>query len=91
MQHNTPSPVNGQTPPKATMPTPDGETERRLVALEIKASYADDWLDTLNRLVARQQDQIDRLSAEVRQLRQQLSPTDAPTWRSLRDELPPHY
>ena len=73
------------------MNTPESSVEQRLVALEIKASYADDWLDTLNRLVARQQDQIDRLTAEVRQLRQQASPPDASAWRSLRDELPPHY
>lgn len=64
----------------------------RLTALEIKASYADDLLDTLNTLVARQQDQIDRLTHEVTLLRQQLARQASPgEFRSLRDELPPHY
>jgi SlyX protein len=67
--------------------------EARLTDLEVKASYADDLLDTLNAIVARQQAQIDRLVREVTQLRQQAAEGQqsltAP--RSLRDELPPHY
>ena len=69
----------------------DEQLERRLTELEIKASFADDLVDELNRLVARPQDQIDRLVRELAALRQQ-SPDgamDAP--RNLRDELPPHY
>ena len=63
----------------------------RLTELEIKLSYAEDLLDTLNTLVARQQDQIDRLLAEVADLKRR-QPQDAqPAFRSLRDELPPHY
>src|SRR3990167_2897686 len=44
-----------------TSPSHDTATERRLTELEIKASYADDLLDTLNQLVARQQEQIELL------------------------------
>ena len=64
--------------------------EARLTDLEVKASYADDLLDTLNRLVASKQQQIDRLTREVVLLRQQAADAPAPP-RSLRDELPPHY
>ena len=65
--------------------------EQRLEQLEIKASYSDDLLDTLNRQVAQQQETIDLLVREVRRLRQQQATTDTPEFRSLRDELPPHY
>ncbi|MCU0763352.1 MAG: SlyX family protein [Hydrogenophaga sp.] len=66
-------------------------TDERLMQLEIKISYAEDMLDTLNAQVARQQDQIDLLLREVVRLRQQdlgHTPGAPPT---PRDELPPHY
>lgn len=71
--------------------TPTQETDERLTRLEIQLGYAEDLLDTLNALVARQQDQISLLLREVAQLRRQRE-DDAPGgFRSLRDELPPHY
>jgi len=72
------------------MTTPD-PLEHRLTELEIKFSYADDLLDTLNSQIARQQDLIDRLVAEVAELRRRREDDPAPGFRSLRDELPPHY
>jgi SlyX protein len=59
--------------------------------LEIKASYTEDLLDTLNQIVARQQQQIDALIREVGLLRQQMADNATPSFRSLRDEAPPHY
>jgi SlyX protein len=68
--------------------------QRRLTALEEKTCFSDDLLDTLNRQVAQQQDQIDLLLRELSRLRRQAPADDdgggAP-FRSLRDELPPHY
>jgi len=76
-------------------PTPPHDTAeqlaQRIEQLEIKFSYAEDLLDTLNALVTKQQDQIDRLLHEVGQLRRQREEEASPTFRSLRDELPPHY
>jgi SlyX protein len=66
-------------------------TEHRLTQLEIKLSFAEDLLDTLNDLVVRQQDQIDRLLRELGQLRQQPTEPAALHARTLRDDLPPHY
>lgn len=66
-------------------------TEHRLTELEIKASYTEDLLDRLNEVVIRQQQQIDRLEREVAALRQQVDQAPAPAFRSLRDELPPHF
>lgn len=66
------------------------DTEQRLTKLEVKASFAEDLLDQLNQIIFRQQQQIDRLSRELAELRQQV-PEDGAGFRSLRDELPPHY
>jgi SlyX protein len=65
--------------------------EHRLAELEIKASFADDLLDQLNQQVWRQQQLIELLQRELAALRGQLSDNATPVFRSLRDELPPHY
>lgn len=67
------------------------DTEQRLIDLEIKASFSEDLLDQLNQIITRQQDQIDALRREVAALRQQMPEAGGPVFRSLRDELPPHY
>lgn len=66
--------------------------DQRLTDLEIKASFTEDLVDQLNEVVVRQQRQIDALLCELADLRQQ-APEDpgAQPYRSLRDELPPHY
>jgi len=65
--------------------------EERLMALEIKSSYAEDLLEQLNQLVYQQQLSIDALLAEVSQLRRQMPEGGPAGERNLRDELPPHY
>ena len=65
--------------------------EEWLTQLEIKLSFTEDWVETLNQLVIEQQAQIDGLKRQLQALRQE-SPTDgANTARNPRDELPPHY
>lgn len=65
--------------------------QARLDALETKACWTDDLLDHLNRQVAEQQAQIERLTREVVRLRQSQADGQPEGFRSLRDELPPHY
>lgn len=65
--------------------------DKRLTDLEVKSGFTEDLLDHLNQLVARQQQQIDLLINEVIQLRQQVNDAGGGTFRSLRDEMPPHY
>jgi len=66
--------------------------ERRLTDLEVKASFNEDLVEHLNLAIARQQQQIDRLLRELSQLREQQAPDGGgAAFRSLRDELPPHY
>jgi len=65
--------------------------ERRLTELEIKATYSDDLLEQLNALVYRQQQQIDALMRELREVHQRLPEGTQSSARNLRDEIPPHY
>lgn len=65
--------------------------QARVMELEIKASYTEDLLDQLNLTIYRQQQQIDLLIGEVRELKRQVPDGGPGGPRSLRDELPPHY
>lgn len=62
----------------------------RVMELEIKASYTEDLLEQLNMTIYRQQQQIDALIGELRELRQRVPEGSGPPGH-LRDELPPHY
>ncbi len=65
-------------------------TDQRLTNLEIKASFAEDQLEQLDKVIIRQQQQIELLLREVAQLR--LQPVDSGTApRNLRDDVPPHF
>jgi len=66
-------------------------TEQRLTELEIKSAFTEDLLDHLNATIVSQQRQIDLLLRELSALRQQQTDSQPTAFRSLRDELPPHY
>ena len=65
--------------------------QERIMELEIKASYSEDLLEQLNMTIYRQQQQIDALISEVRELKRQAPEGGAGPSHNLRDELPPHY
>lgn len=69
----------------------ESRTDDRLTQLEIQLSYTEDLLDTLNALVARQQQDISLLLREVGHLRQQSPEPGMAASQNARDELPPHY
>lgn len=66
-------------------------TDKRLTDLEVKSAFMEDLVDHLNQQVARQQQQIDLLIQEVLRLREQAADAGSGTFRSLRDDIPPHY
>lgn len=66
-------------------------TDQRLTDLEIKASFAEDLLDQLNQVIVRQQQEIDLLMREVRDLRQHMPEGAGPAAGRASEELPPHY
>jgi SlyX protein len=65
--------------------------EHRITELEIKASFTEDLVDQLNQVIVRQQAQIDLLLRQLNELRQQQPEGGPAPFRSLLDELPPHY
>lgn len=65
--------------------------ESRLNELEIKISFTEDLVETLNLTVYRQQQAIEQLQQEIRALRQQLVSSMPAEARNLVDEIPPHY
>jgi SlyX protein len=92
MPHN--ASLNSTGPVTSDAPRPqEGTMEDRITELEIKAALQDDLLDELNRVVARQQQQLEWLAQEFRRLQDQLRSQEAQGGKlpSLRDELPPHY
>ncbi len=70
---------------------PSTNIEQRITELEIKASFAEDQLDQLDKVIVRQQQQIDALIREITSLRQQAPESGAGISRNLREELPPHF
>jgi len=70
---------------------PTNDIEQRLIDLEIKLSFTEDLVDDLNHIIVRQQQQIDMLMREFSALNQQAGDNTNGAFRSLRDELPPHY
>lgn len=83
----------GMEHPNEAQDTPgSSDTDQRLTELEIKASFAEDLLDQLDKVIVRQQQQIDALLREVAELKAApVRDGDITTARSLRDELPPHF
>lgn len=72
------------------MQQPD-TSDYRLTNLEIKVCYQEDLLDQLNRIIVRQQQEIDLVMREVRRLRQQVPEGAGQTFSRASEELPPHY
>lgn len=65
--------------------------ESRISELEIKLGLNEDHLEELNRTVFRQQQQLELLQAQIRELYQLMQPAAPEEPRNLRDDIPPHY
>lgn len=65
--------------------------ESRITELEIKLALSEDHLEELNRTLFRQQQQIDLLQAQIRELYQLMQPSAPSEPRNPRDDIPPHY
>lgn len=63
----------------------------RITELEIKLSFTEDLVEELNRAVARQQEQIELLQAQMRVLFQQIQQMGPADKTDLREDIPPHY
>ena len=64
----------------------------RMIELEIKIAYQEDLVQDLNKIVARQQQQIDRLEATVTLLHDRIKNLSAEQGNiGNKIEKPPHY
>jgi SlyX protein len=66
--------------------------DERIIELEIKAAYQEDLLQELNKIVTKQQQQIDRLEATCEILNERIKSLslERPSAENV-DEVPPHY
>lgn len=70
------------------------QSESRFSNLESRLAFQDDLLDSLNSIVARQQQQIGVLQQQMQLLYDQLrvlAPADSESPASPAEERPPHY
>lgn len=65
--------------------------ESRIAELEIKLSHCEDSIDALNRTAFRQQQQLDLLQAQIRELYRISQSEGSAETLTPRDEIPPHY
>ncbi len=73
------------------MPAAGSGGDGRLDELELRLALVDDLLETLNRTVYRQQQQIDQLAQALAALRQQMRSAASAPAGDARDDIPPHY
>ncbi len=66
-------------------------TEGRLVALEMKLSYLEDFLSKVQNVVVEQGDLIDRLYAENRLMREKIKEMSDQLEGDIPNVRPPHY
>ena len=65
--------------------------DQRLTNLEIKATYTEDLVEQLEKIIAHQQQQIAQLISEVIELRQPALETVMNNQSILSDDKPPHF
>ena len=74
------------------VPSPElSELNRRVIDMEIKLTHQDATIDELNKVIIRQQQQIDRLGDELGKARQRLDELDSGSGAGSQYEPPPHY
>lgn len=67
------------------------DIESRIDALEMRLTYQDDTIETLNATIATQWTQIDSLTRQLATLRERLQETEARVETRPTNETPPHY
>ncbi|PHS72603.1 MAG: SlyX protein [Cycloclasticus sp.] len=67
--------------------------DKRITELEIKVAYQEDTIQQLDSVICRQQDQIDALKKQFKQLTETTKDMseDSKDSQSIIDDIPPHY
>lgn len=64
---------------------------KRIDALEIRIAYQDETIETLNKTITAQWQQLDALGREMAILRERLAEAESKSAEAVPTELPPHY
>lgn len=67
------------------------DLEARIDALEMRLTYQDETIETLNATITAQWAQIDALMRQVSNIRERLQEAEARAPQGAPNELPPHY
>ena len=67
------------------------DLEQRIDALEMRLTYQDDAIETLNATITAQWAQIDALTRQLANLRERLQEAESRVATSTANEPPPHY
>lgn len=67
------------------------DVESRLDALEMRLTYQDETIETLNATITAQWTQIDTLTRQLANLRERLQEAESRVATSPTNEPPPHY
>lgn len=66
--------------------------EDRIIELETKIAYQDNTIEVLNEVVTKQQDQIDQLTRQITEIKEQISGlADSLLSQPGEEPPPPHY
>jgi SlyX protein len=67
--------------------------EKRITELEIKVAYQEDTIQQLDSVICRQQDQIDAIKKQFKQLSESTKELSEGSKESssIIDDIPPHY
>ena len=66
------------------------DLDARIEAIECKLMHAEDQIESLNLSLYRQQQAIEKMQAQIKDLKA-LAAASAPEARRPEDEIPPHY
>ena len=67
-------------------------SNERLTEIETKLAFQENTINQLNEVVCRQQDEIDRLSALLKIIKDQMNLSSGiESGNDLKDDKPPHY
>ena len=70
------------------------DTDEKIIDLQTRLAFQEDSIDAMNRVIARQQQEVDKLQNEIitlKELIEELRENNVASSDELQHEVPPHY
>ena len=70
------------------------DTDEKIIDLQTRLAFLEDSIDAMNRVIARQQQEVDKLQNEIitlKELIEELRENNVASTDELQHEVPPHY